>query len=695
MGWWVVGRGTHLILAIIVTTVIILSTLPLTEAFSKPPVLVDPVKALPFNKPVSPMKSPMPANPEAVEPGGTLRIELEGARITHAYIWNVYYNPSRGKLEINNYTLVMESHETLSGKEVYTARVPRDAALGLYDLVVYLEDGGKVVVPRSVWIVDPNTSEIRIAHMSDMHFGTGDLNYKITAYLLAQLLGAYLIISTGDYAEGASGTQYVQGRTYRYIFAYGAAEIVAPGNHDYPNTDFNAYIGSSCWYTEPLTWLLIFACNTRDAGYLTSEYLDLLEEVLASTNASVKIVAFHHPVFYWQGEVKLPPDSPLFRDPHEDTSSPLSYYWGDSKIIDSITRRFLSLVVEYNVTAVLSGHIHRDQYVLYKPEGMGIHYFITSTTTGHSGAKPNYNGLHIMDISESGEISFPYAPSWFIGFENSSRSRVFNAIPVDPNPQRAPDNYGFFFANLIRGPHAYTLNLINKLEYTLSRVIILPLPSYGASLYSSVGNGSVSVLDMLQAEGVTYYAINITLPPNTIAKLVIANVEDTEAPTAELKVVLPRNPKPGSSLRLYIGLNDDSTGIEKAEVSAILMPTGKELAITSLEVPSELPGDLVVRTGRIPEGTEYVEIQVKLVDPLGNTATYKFDVPLAGATTTTTPQATETTTTTTPSITTPTETSPSETTPTTEAPKGTASILIAVIVVGIIIVIAATLLRKR
>lgn len=325
--------------------------------------------AHPYNKPYLPIEEPAPASPAVAPPGGSFTLRINGYQATSAYIWTLLFDSQLGKLRLVNLSLQLTDHTASDSLHTYSALIPTTADFGVYDIVVTLDNGDAIVVPRGLWVIDPSKSDINIAHMSDIHFGTADVNYKLTAYLLSQLLGADVMIVTGDYAEGASGTQYTEGRAYRYSFAYGIPEFMNPGNHDYPNTDYKKYEGQTCWYREPLPWLFIFLCNTRDAGYLAPSYLDELESLLASSNSTVKIVTFHHPVFYWQGEVKLAPNSPLLRDPHVDSSSPLSYYWGDPSIIDNVTRRFLSMVLDYNITLILSGHIHRDQYVLYQPPG--------------------------------------------------------------------------------------------------------------------------------------------------------------------------------------------------------------------------------------------------------------------------------------------------------------------------------------
>ncbi len=670
---------------------------PLAGALQSPP---------PPEKGLNGVVSPIPALPAVANSTSGFRL-VAAKEVSSVEVFRVYYNASTGRLEV--YSKAYKPVLLSSGGGLYTYEVKASLPPGLYDLYITYKDGSKTFDPRSLWVIPGGLERVRVLHMSDLHFGAGDADYKLTAYLLAQAFNATLIINTGDEADTADVHQYYQSLAYRYTFAYSVPEVLVPGNHDYPPGNFYKYYGNTtviCW--RPLPWLLVTGGYTWEVGHFTEAQIRAIASCLqANSDARVKVLIMHHPVFYWQGAVKLPPTYP-FKDPHKDPHSPLSYYWGAPEVLEKgLLRKLLELIVKYNVTVVLAGHIHRDQYVVYEPPGGGVHYFITTTTSGHNKARPNYNGVQVIDFYPNGTIKFPYAPPFFIGFKNASRATVYNSIPTDPHPQRAPSGYVYLHANIIVGPGAYTLMVTNKYTYPLDSVVVLPLPALHVAqvLNSTTKKGSsIEVLDyrnvtLPTGAEYTFLAVKLHVAPQSNATLMIAAEPDKEPPKASLEYTIPSKPVAGEGLRVFIRVSDDSSGLLGQPAVSVVDDKGRTVKAQVLMYPASVPGDMFLYIPSTPSDASYLLVKVRASDPAGHTGVSTIKIPLAApqATTTTATHSTATSTHTTQASSASTQAASTPATPSTTTGKARSSALVwaAVGVVIVIVIAAAVLLARR
>ncbi len=449
----------------------------------------------------------------------------------------------------------------------YYILVPEDVEPGLYDLYIVFENGSRLWIPRSVWVIEQGfSSEFRVAHISDIHFFAFEHEFnklKFTGNLLVQLLGTQLILNTGDEADTADYRQYCESRVYHWMFHYSTPMLLVPGNHDHGSNYFEEYYGDREWYRVIDNKILVTAIYTGDQGVPSTESLNWLKTVLETyKNLPVKIVMMHHPVFYFQGVIEASYNSPIFTDPHTDPNSPLSYYWGSD--IDK-TRHFLKMVEDYNVTIVLAGHIHRDQYVKYVSTRTGTTtYFITTTTMGQS--RPNYNGIQILDLRSDGNFTFPYKPPTFSGFENVDRQKVNNSIPIDPSWWA-----GYFYGTFSKSNYAYHFTLINQLykNYTvdqnISKLVLIALPwagdQVGLEVIDSNGTACVELVDYMIMDNMLYALMNITLNKRDYIDFIIYALEDTRPPEATLKLIIPSPPKLNRSTKIYVDIIDYEWGV--------------------------------------------------------------------------------------------------------------------------------------
>ncbi len=531
--------------------------------------------------------------PVIIHPGEYFSIELKDyARIDGGYIFGVFLNDDR--LELRNYTVSVKGY----GK-IYRITIPGDVESGLYDL--YLYGNVTVYIPRSVWVIKPGITRLRIAHLTDLHYGTGHPdktigNYKrFSGLLLANILGADAIINTGDEADGAGAHEYIDSISYRICFAYSLPYLLIPGNHDWPLKNFYKYNGANEWYRIIDGKYLVIGIDTGNGGLPSEESMKFIEHVLEEyKDIPVKIILMHHPVFFWQGELHASFESEILKDPNEDPESPVSYYWGANL---TRTRWFLRLVEDYNVTIVLAGHIHRDQYVKYHSTRTNTTtLFITTTTLAHS--RPNYNGFIILDVYSDGRVEFPYTFSAFSGFANVDKYSVYNSIPVDPSVR---DEY--FFGEVKQAPHAYYFMLENRLKdegvpVTISDKIILALPWNGTfidmEILSAKNNASIRIIDKLLVNNVLYVAIELNMPYGSEIEFVLNNMPDYFPPNIELALAVPKIPRTGYTNKLYLKIYDSEWGlrnvtgymlIDNKIVAKGLEPTSPNTYAISVKVP--------------------------------------------------------------------------------------------------------------
>ncbi|MEM1631016.1 MAG: metallophosphoesterase [Thermofilum sp.] len=565
--------------------------------------------------------------PAVVTPGGSFSFSLstDPGPLKGGYIYSVVFDG--GRLVLLNYTLTLSYS---AGK--VSASLPSGVRPGLYDLVVVGQ--ARIELPRSVWVLDPSKTSFRIVHVTDQHYGagqpdilTGDTN-RFAGYVVASLLAPDFIVDTGDLADTVNERYYRWAVAYERAFLYSYPIFAIPGNHDTPSDSWSKHYGSPTWYRLIGDKLLIIGLYTYEQGYAPLEQLRWAEEVLKQ-HASVpyKVIMMHHPVFYYQGELKTTHDDERVIYPYSPQSpgSPLYSSWSGNM---EATRYFLRIVEENGVFAVFSGHVHRDLYVKYTSTRTGrTTYFLTATTLGMGSAI--YDGLGFYEIDlKSGSINFPVKTNTFIGFANDTGRLAQNSIPVGTYPP--PNNLGvsnqvFTPSALYQWPHAYVLTLENRLGYlNLENVAVWCLPwsgEFSAKIIESAGGAEFSVLDTLSLGGELYLAVRIKLPPGGRLVVALSNAPDTSPPTVKKVLLIPEQPQPGSSFQALVEVEDSGWGI--ARFTATLVSGG---AATPLEAQIYTPGTFADPissftyrvSGKVPAGSGEVKLVFSAVDFAGN-----------------------------------------------------------------------------
>lgn len=152
---------------------------------------------------------------------------------------------------------------------------------------------------------------MRIAHISDTHFGTEDA--PVCAALRKDLVRAApdLIVLTGDITQRARRAQFCAARTF--LDSLGSMPVLAlPGNHDLPLFDlftrfthaYRHYQRHICATLAPV-WLgadvAVVGVNSTSVlrhknGVLPADLVQEVARRLAALAQPFKVVALHHPL---------------------------------------------------------------------------------------------------------------------------------------------------------------------------------------------------------------------------------------------------------------------------------------------------------------------------------------------------------------------------------------------------------------
>ncbi|MCE4610170.1 MAG: metallophosphoesterase [Desulfurococcales archaeon] len=675
-----------------------------------------------------------PALPAVLAPGENFTVILKKAlldnqgnpiNITNAYLLGSFLDGNQLVIirKTIGYTILSYGNET-SGAEVRIT-IPEDTIGGLYDLVFNLSNNEQLILPRSVWALKSINDVIRFIHMTDVHFGAGSPDEatgqqrRFTGYLMSSLLGVNMILNTGDEADTQASTQYVNSLSYRYSFAYNIPMFMAPGNHDYPNSNFVKYYEETVAYRVIGGKILIVLVNTDgELGHPYYETMVKIEQILENnSDIPYKIMLMHHPVFYHQGQVYLnsTSDSPLLGDPRSVSGSIISYYWGGN-ITEA--KWLLRLVEDYNVTLVLAGHIHRDQYVAYHSTRTNTTTLFQTTTTLSHGTG-NYQGLQVDELNLStGEVSYPYAWQWFVGYSNVSRYEVYNSIPItkpEYTENWRQDLFGntYFFGTIDQGSTGIVMSLENMydpININNAFVITLPWPEnapVNLQVLESSGGANVSLLGYQYLPEVDRVAIalNMTLPAHSYLKYVLYTVEDQAPPTVELKRLLPRAPAINRTIKVFIDISDEGWGIDKVYGTV----TTERGEVVQYDLKRYSGSTYLITFAVVSQYMTNVTINITAIDYAGHATTHSFTLALSGpepptetttsqeetSTTTTAEETTTTTTTAEQTTTTTSQHTTEETTNTTKEAEGNnIGIIIAVIVLILIIAGVAKVLVR-
>lgn len=621
-----------------------------------------------------------PLAPGIVRPGEcvnlTLRFDIYSVR--GAYAWMI--SEERDMLKLHNYTLNTRKYNS----RLLELCTPSSIVSGVYDLVLVAEQ--EYTLPRSLWVFSSISRKIRIAVFSDLHIETGsptpregDIN-RFSATLIAHWVNPDFIIWGGDITDTGSEYEAQITQVYRYTYLYKYPVLSVAGNHDWPTGSYTKYLGPLRWSRIIGDKLLVIGIYTVPyagvEGVAPPEDVAFLEQALFNySHIPYKIIVFHYPMFYYQGELTTRYDDEVILKPYaQGVVTPVSSYWSPNM---TAFRHVLKLVEDYNVTVVIAGHIHRDQFVKYTSTRTNITtYFMTFTSTAHGVALYNGVGLFELDL-ESGELSFPLQPPGFTGFTNRTTPIASNSLPVGVNvgggltyiPIRvfySATGYKVIFENKYSWYSNLSTRLLWVFPWTSNQNTQIVLTT------NSTGNASISLLDKKLTIDKLFTLLDLKLPYTTRAELSIYTIEDTTPPVIELFRSIPNIPVLNKTLTLYFNTRDNEWGVNVESLRVFF--NGTSIAVQVLKPTSYIGhhNNVSLRIDLLVRGlnTSITTLKIEIADLYGRIAQKLYRVVFypPGATPTEPPikeieveeKPTQTPTETTPT-TTPTETTPTPT----------------------------------
>lgn len=203
---------------------------------------------------------------------------------------------------------------------------------------------------------------IRIAHLSDLHFGRHDARLAETLLADVEAQAPDLVVISGDFAQIGSRREFVAARAF--LDRLSVPVFAVPGNHDVPTrnvykrfTDaygrYRRYISDELEPFLEIGPLAIAGINTARRvrpgwnwanGSIGRRQLAALEHRFAASDpGAVRIVVAHHPL--------MQPDVPVS--------------------IKTVKRADLALATfaQLGVRLVLSGHFHMSYVRRHAPDG--------------------------------------------------------------------------------------------------------------------------------------------------------------------------------------------------------------------------------------------------------------------------------------------------------------------------------------
>ncbi len=556
---------------------------------------------------------PRIGSPEACTPGSTVTLAVESqTSISNA---TIYLIGPHGLYKLN-YTIFNSSNS------IYKVRayIPKNVVEGVYDLVIRSK-GAEAHAFKCIVVFKTWPKMLRIAHITDAHVGVINSNgkpaytYLLTELVDAELMHANVIVMTGDNVDVGGDVGYYQ-ELLNALKTIALPTIICPGNHEYAGDsdlrNYHAFIGPSNYYLRWGPYLFIMM-DSGSNGLLSNDQLSWLEGVLKeNSNAKVKIICFHHPIFRAKvvGYINTPPSR------ISEIKNLLYYSWASAPELAS---KLLSIVLKYNVTLVLSGHVHADGLVVY----MNKTLFVTTTATGGPVRAGDYHGFRIIDVYSNGTVIVHgclkcsiLSPHASISSENSITSlRVGGGVVAlyyrcfgEPE---VPEYSG--------GASSIALRVYNVVDGKLY-VYNSSINIYNTSVY---GNQFVKMV-----------VVNVKPSKSFSISIVYSNKTDTEAPVIKFYEVSPEKPIAGRDrVEVTFKAFDKGWGISVLKAYCKL-PSGKEIELPVYPMGS---GYYSVKLPIVESRTATLEVTA--VDYAGHVKTSSINITYATPTKTVSPSS--------------------------------------------------------
>ncbi|KSW11803.1 hypothetical protein CF15_03090 [Pyrodictium occultum] len=506
---------------------------------------------------------PKLGRPAFVEPGGSFQLVISKP----LHIRKIAIDDGYG-----------HSYECSFAPGSLEVRVPDTAVHGLYDLIIYAEEGvyGE---PHAVYVGSADDFKpMNIVHVTDRHFGVinsngrSAANYDLAADIIAiGLPNNTIVFDTGDVADTAKDDEYMQAVLTDMLLD--KPLVVVPGNHDHvgASENFKKYYGPFNQTLSIYGLYRIVIVDSGGDGYIDEGQALWASSVLAAAGEPVKIVAFHHPHFtHMFGDIpyrfNVSSGEQLYRlllsnKPNSSYRYIYTSWLASPKALRILVDGIFS--ARARVVLVLSGHVHLNSYAeVVRPDGSLIRYVVT-TATGGSVRPEDYHGFRIITVSPDGSVEIHgEGPYWM-------RHSSFNLEQVH--------------VSYVETPTAVTATLLlgdtKVASYMKRTMVALHVPR---SWLGKTAELYLRGLDHYQLRctplGCVLYAYANRPPVQGFEYQATLYIKpDKEPPVLRLEGITPSKPLQGRPVVLAVEVGDDSWGIK--EIYAKLEYDGKTLTL--------------------------------------------------------------------------------------------------------------------
>lgn len=481
-----------------------------------------------------PIKYPLPSLPALCILNDSFKVLIKAPITAKNWSFSLFSDIYNLEYYISSFTSFYNSS---SGIWTFYLKVPSNVVTGSYSLKLsYYVDGNKYsyIQPKSVYIFEDYPKHLLIAHLSDTHLPYGADVVAKAVYEL-NLIKPSILVITGDFVDTgviASAWDYAWS-----ILFNGSSKIpilVLPGNHDHAGDDaanYQKYCGPTYWNLSFGKFHLI-AMDTRKLGYVSIDQLKWAESILKNIHINdVKILLIHHPIFStgflingsWQNIGAL--------------RTYLYYSWAN---VLNYAAEFLRIVEQYNVSLILAGHIHREQFNIYNSK----HIFETISPAGGSLPIGVYWSFRLINVSSTGKIDVltigGKAP------QNSPSAHPIGMIIY----YYAPRNDGSKGVSSIKIYNNLEANITPLIEFMVNGSI--PFTEYKFYPYTPL---NYSVLNL---DGRYLIRFRVNIPPKTIYYITLTSIADNTPPTIYVNTV-----KGDGELVFHINATDDFVGVKR------------------------------------------------------------------------------------------------------------------------------------
>ena len=401
---------------------------------------------------------------------------------------------------------------------------------GLYNLTLVYKNGTTEVEPNSIWVISNFPKVVKLFAFGDVKTPTG-APYLYEAIREMNLVNPTFAVFLGDLVE----TPSISSAWKLFLGSYLMSSVptyVVSGNHEFEGvgiSDIYQSIFGPLNYTIRIGDFQLVVLPTDSDGWIREKYIAWADEVLSKSNASFKILAFHHPLF-----------SPSIKD-----NGSAVFYVRNENEIDELaasnaiyssfrphlneTKLLLKVIVQRNVRLILSEHIHTDLNVLLVDGYGNKHYFISPAAIAYDVADYDIRGYKILTLYSNGslnEASLYYSGTGMFKYPNS--------IPIDSGEKVLPYKIGYlkyYYTNNDGMHHVvsfFSKNELNEKFENIRITFLLPKDKPISSYSWSPFKPSFSVFN-----STNYYVVNVvnvTLPPKSTFHLTIYDVEDSSKP---------------------------------------------------------------------------------------------------------------------------------------------------------------------